>query len=230
MSLDKIEQLSKILSIVAIPVVLGIVGWIIQDRLATRHISRDYVQLAVSVLKETESDVSQSLRNWAVDLLNNHSPVKFSPEVVRDLKTGEIRLPSAFFHSLLTGGTNAGLFAMSPDGKIIAAVGKDYAVRLWNAETGKLRMKFLGHTGRVTSVAFSPDGTSLLTGGFDGTASLVEQSTGREVLRVMHSGRINSVAFSQDGRSIFTYSLGQELKEWNAKTGDPVRTYDMRAK
>ena len=45
-------------------------------------------------------------------------------------------------------------------------------VRLWNAHTGKLRRTLTGHKGRIESLAFSPDGKMLATGGGGGDASI----------------------------------------------------------
>lgn len=61
---------AKILSLIAIPVVLAVVGWLVQDKLATRTVSKDYVQLAVSILSQPkQSEMDPALRNWAVELL-----------------------------------------------------------------------------------------------------------------------------------------------------------------
>lgn len=101
MPLERIERLSKIFSIAAIPVLLAVFGWIVQDRLATRHVNREYVQLAVSILSNPEtSEIDRPLRGWAVDLLNAHSPVRFGVDLSEKLKDGKIGLqPSVFpFH------------------------------------------------------------------------------------------------------------------------------------
>jgi hypothetical protein len=90
---DVIEHLAKTLSIVAIPVVLAIVGWMVQDALSRRTVSRDYVQLAVSVLRASRSEIHPDLRIWAVDLLNDNSPTKFSPATIKRLKSGQLTLP-----------------------------------------------------------------------------------------------------------------------------------------
>jgi hypothetical protein len=89
-----VERISKVLSIAAIPIVLAMVGWIIQARLQDQTVSRDYVQLAVSILRDPDKEkVPLELRDWAVDLLNENSPTKFSPEVTKKLKSGETTLP-----------------------------------------------------------------------------------------------------------------------------------------
>jgi hypothetical protein len=96
-SWDAIERISKTLSIAAIPVVLAVGGWIIQQRLQDQTVSRDYVQLAVSILKEPEgSTIKPEVRAWAVKLLNDNSPTKFTPEVAEQLQTGQSQLPASF--------------------------------------------------------------------------------------------------------------------------------------
>lgn len=88
----KVERISKILSIAAIPLVLAITGWIMQNQiqhqgailqqqLQNQTVSRDYVQLAVSILKEPDqTKVNPELRDWAAELLNAYSAVKFSSQ------------------------------------------------------------------------------------------------------------------------------------------------------
>lgn len=94
---ETIERVSKTLSIAAIPVVLAIGGWIIQQRLQNQTVSKDYVQLAVSILKEPESsNIKPEMREWAVKLLNDNSPTKFSPTVSEQLKSGQSQLPASF--------------------------------------------------------------------------------------------------------------------------------------
>ena len=94
---DTIERLARTLSIVAIPVVLAIGGWVIQQRIQNQAVSRDYVQLAVTILKEPEtSKIDPDMRAWAVQLLNDNSPTRFTPKFTEQLKSGETQLPESF--------------------------------------------------------------------------------------------------------------------------------------
>jgi hypothetical protein len=85
---DTAEKISKTVSIAAIPIVLAIGGWLIQKRLQDQTLRRDYVQLAVSILKEPNS--SDNMKNWAVNLLAENSPVPFDQYFQSDLLSGKI--------------------------------------------------------------------------------------------------------------------------------------------
>lgn len=103
MSLATFVEISKALSIAAIPVVLAIVGFVVQRQLAQQSLRKEYVSLALSILREPDSTkVEPELRAWAVDLLNLNSDVKFDEKTTQRLKSGETRLPSNFVGAGLT--------------------------------------------------------------------------------------------------------------------------------
>ncbi|HQZ68044.1 MAG TPA: serine/threonine-protein kinase, partial [Planctomycetaceae bacterium] len=81
----------------------------------------------------------------------------------------------------------------------------------------------LQHDAAISCVAFSPDGTRVVTGSGDNTARLWEAQTGAPVGAVMkHEGIVWSVAFSPDGTRVVTGSGDNTARLWEAQTGAPL--------
>ena len=89
-------------------------------------------------------------------------------------------------------------------------------MRLWDARTGDpVGEPFTGHTSWVNGVAFSPDGTRIVSGGAD-HVRLWNARTGQPVGLPLagHAGPVNSVAFSADGTRIASGSLDHTVRVW----------------
>jgi WD40 repeat protein len=79
-------------------------------------------------------------------------------------------------------------------------------------------------TGSVTSVAVSPDGTTLATGSTDGTAQLWNRITHQSVGPPLtgHTGPVTSVAFSPDGKALAAGYADDTIQLWNVATHHPL--------
>jgi tetratricopeptide (TPR) repeat protein len=79
------------------------------------------------------------------------------------------------------------------------------------------------HGGEITSVAFSPEGKTILTGGRDNTARLWDAATGLSVGKALeHRDYVTAVAFSPDGKTILTGSGDKSARLWDALTAQTV--------
>jgi hypothetical protein len=104
------------------------------------------------------------------------------------------------------------------------------AVRGW--EYGHLRdlerraaVPLLGHSSRVRSVVFSPDGRQLATASDDGTARVWNANTGHELRAFKaHPGGAETVAFSPDGKRIATAGSDGSARVWDAASGEGLLT------
>ncbi|WP_406840712.1 NB-ARC domain-containing protein [Streptomyces sp. AHU1] len=113
--------------------------------------------------------------------------------------------------------------AFSPDGTVLATVGDDRRVRLWNPATGVALRTLTGHGGRIKAVAFSPDGALLATAD-DNRVRVWNSATGA-TLRTLkgHEGHANAVAFSPDGSLLAGVAEDGHVRAWDPRTGTALR-------
>lgn len=84
----------------------------------------------------------------------------------------------------------------------------------------RLQKVLHGHEKRVWSVAFSPDGSHIVTASADHTARVWNAQSGAAVAILRgHQNSVVSAAFSPDGNRIVTTSLDNTARLWDARSG-----------
>lgn len=97
-------------------------------------------------------------------------------------------------------------------------------IQLWDINTNRCLKTWEGHSTRIRSVAFTPDGRQIVTGSEDKTAQLWRVSDG-ELLHSLseHSGAIWAVAVSPDGTQIATAATDNLICLWELESGKLLR-------
>ena len=116
--------------------------------------------------------------------------------------------------------------AVSADGKTLAIAGDDLAIKIFDADSGRLLRTLQGHTGEIRALSFASDGKTLASGGKDRLVKAWTVATGRESLSLAaHDDDINSISFTPNGASFASSSDDGTIKLWNASSGKPLHVF-----
>lgn len=128
--------------------------------------------------------------------------------------------------------SNAGIAwdaKFAPNGRLIAPACEDASIRLLDTSDKKNIKEInqlMGHNGAVRSVAFSPDGSKILSGGADYDVCLWDLANGKEIRRMIgHQGAVTGVAFSPDGNSALSGGVDKTVRLWDVATGELRQTF-----
>jgi WD40 repeat protein len=114
--------------------------------------------------------------------------------------------------------------AFSRDGRALVTLGD--TVRLWDPATGKQRQEFEMHDWMAHSIALTPDGKTVVTGGSDHAIRLLDLTTGKERRLTPGASRtVYSVAFAPDGKTLVSGGL-DGVRIWKIATAEQVRFLD----
>lgn len=88
-----------------------------------------------------------------------------------------------------------------------------------SAESSALLRTFTGHTGKISSCAFSPDGTSIVSASYDRTLRIWDTASGAErAVLSGHSSALHGYVMNSDGALLLSSSCDC-LKLWDIITG-----------
>ncbi|WZZ10991.1 hypothetical protein YC2023_096912 [Brassica napus] len=103
----------------------------------------------------------------------------------------------------------------------IVSASWDKTVKVWNLSNCKLRSTLAGHSGYVSTVAVSPDGSLCASGGKDGVVLLWDLAEGKKLYSLEASSVIHALCFSPN-RYWLCAATEQGIKIWDLESKSVV--------
>jgi eukaryotic-like serine/threonine-protein kinase len=107
---------------------------------------------------------------------------------------------------------------------ILATATEDNRIKLYDLTSARIMVTFPGHSDKISSLAFSPDGTVLASASWDCSVKLWDVASKNPVPRVLttYTSAALGVAFSPDGKYLVTTGSEPPLRIWKVGTGEAV--------
>lgn len=120
--------------------------------------------------------------------------------------------------------------AVDPSGEVVAAGSLDsFDIHIWSVQTGQLLDQLAGHEGPVSSLAFAPNGSLLVSGSWDRTAriwSVFDRTQTSEPLQLQAD--VLDIAVRPDSTQLAISTLDGQLTFWSISDAEQVAGLDGR--
>ncbi|KAF2496962.1 WD40 repeat-like protein [Lophium mytilinum] len=120
--------------------------------------------------------------------------------------------------------------AVDPSGEVVCAGSIDsFDIHIWSVQTGQLLDQLTGHEGPVSSLAFAPDSSALVSGSWDHTVriwSIFARTQTSEPLQLMAD--VLCVAFRPDSKQVAVTTLDGQLTFWSVSEASQQNGIDAR--
>jgi WD40 repeat protein len=114
--------------------------------------------------------------------------------------------------------------ATDRNGRYWAAACRRGEIRIWGENGRSLHRAWRAHADMLWTLAFSPDGSKLASGSWDGQVKFWEVTSGALLWSGRHMSHVNSVAFSPDGLLLASGGNDAMVRLWHTHSGQEAQT------
>ncbi len=108
---------------------------------------------------------------------------------------------------------------------IITLMWTDNCIKIWNAKSLKKIATLNGHTDRVTSVSYSPDGKNIISSSWDGTIKIWDVKNFKEITTLKgHKDYVLAATYTSHGKNIISISDDDTIKIWDTRNFKNIAT------
>ncbi len=90
--LDILDVLTKLIATIIIPLVILFVGQSYTKAQVDSQVRSEYIKMGVGLLSTKPTDDNVALRLWAIEIINEYSTIKFTPEAIKELEDNRVLL------------------------------------------------------------------------------------------------------------------------------------------
>jgi WD40 repeat protein len=117
--------------------------------------------------------------------------------------------------------------AVSPDARAVALgwgglAEEEGGIRCWNMESRKVLWDVAGEKDAISTLDFSPDGQTIVSGGMDGSLAWWDAPTGKPMRRIRHKNWVQCVRFAPRGNLLASLDRAKGVRLWDASSGKPM--------
>ena len=115
----------------------------------------------------------------------------------------------------------------SPDGKSLVSASRDKTAKVFDAESGRLKMTFGGHQQNVTSAMFASDGERVISGGDDRKLRVWKVADGKQEREIKDLGGEISGLLRLDGDDILSIGTDNKIHLHRSTDGKPWKEWTV---
>ena len=103
--------------------------------------------------------------------------------------------------------------AVDPTGKLLATVGDDHILRIWNLDDGTVLYRLAAHTDWIKAVSFRPDGKAVATAGDDRRIRIWDITTAGQPAELPEQNQaIHALVYSPDGKLLASAGFDDKVR------------------